>query len=203
MAVPRIKSAVFIKSSQRVESCPRPDLPEYAFIGRSNVGKSSLLNMLTGMKRLAKTSATPGKTRLINHFLINNAWYLVDLPGFGYTHISKSASSGWEKMSQKYILKRENLLNLFFLIDSRLNPQKIDLSFFDFLGKSKIPFTMVFTKKDKIRKSDLNRQIDKYQKKLSETWEILPQLILTSAKTGEGKDEILKLIGETNKLWIK
>ena len=198
-----IKNAVFITSSPVIEKCPNPILPEYAFIGRSNVGKSSLLNMLTGRKQLAKTSSTPGKTRLINHFLVDDTWYLVDLPGFGYAKIPKSARVGLEKMVQYYLINRESLLNLFFLIDSRLTPQKADLDFFNFLGKSEIPFTVLFTKTDKLTERAVQENKKKYKEKLLNTWEQPPAFILTSAVTGHGKEDILDLVEATNKLWIK
>jgi len=198
-----IRNAVFITSSPGIDKCPRPVFPEYAFIGRSNVGKSSLLNMLTGRKRLAKTSSTPGKTRLINHFLINDAWYLVDLPGYGYAKFSRTARESLGKITRKYLLNRENLLNLFFLIDSRLPPQKIDLDFFEFLGKAMIPFTVLFTKTDKLTKRKIQDNLNLYREKILNTWEEIPPFILTSAIKGTGKEEILGFIEETNKLWIK
>jgi GTP-binding protein len=163
-----IKSAEFIKSSTHYKDCPVSSLPEYAFIGRSNVGKSSLINMLTGYGKLAKISTTPGKTQLINHFLINNSWYLTDLPGFGFAKVSKKQKSSWEKMIREYLLKRENLVSTFLLVDSRHLPLKNDLDFMEWMGESQIPFVIVFTKADKPGKTELESTLAKYRKKLSE-----------------------------------
>lgn len=193
-----IKEARFIVSNTDVAKCPRPDKPEYAFIGRSNVGKSSLINMLTGRKSLAKTSGKPGKTRLINHFLINEEWYLVDLPGYGYAKIAKKEREKWEKFLRTYILQRENLYNLFVLIDSRHNPQPIDLEFMEWLGVSQIPFSIVFTKTDKLKPEELEANIKYYEEKLLETWDSVPPVFVSSAEKGTGKNEILKYIAEIN-----
>ncbi len=196
-----IKETRFIKSSPGIQGCPSPDLPEYAFIGRSNVGKSSLLNMLTGKKRLAKTSSTPGKTRLINHFLINKQWYLVDLPGYGYAKVPKVLRKNWEKSTSDYILKRVNLMCLFLLIDSRISPQESDLRFLGFLGANRVPFLLLFTKTDKLSKNVLETNLAFYRKELKKGWSALPEMLSTSAETGQGKEKILSLIEDTNKLW--
>jgi GTP-binding protein len=193
-----IRTANFIKSSPHVGLCPSPDLPEYAFIGRSNVGKSSLINMITGLKALAKVSGTPGKTQLINHFEINESWYLVDLPGYGYAKVSKGKREVFSEMITKYILNRENLLNLFVLLDSRLEPQPIDLTFINWLGGNQIPFSLIFTKADKLGSSALNSSIAKYKKHLYETWEELPRIFTCSAVTRIGRDDIIKYIDEIN-----
>ncbi len=193
-----IKSAEFVISSPTVSKCPETELPEYAFIGRSNVGKSSLINMLTANKKLAMTSSKPGKTLLINHFLVNGNWFLVDLPGYGYARIGKSGRERLEKMIQGYILQRENLINLFVLIDSRLEPQQIDLDFFDFLGANGIPFSIVFTKTDKLSHSKLNENLKKYRDKLFEQWEELPPIFISSSETKLGRDELLSYIGSIN-----
>jgi len=193
-----IKSAEFVISSQSVSKCPDTQLPEYAFIGRSNVGKSSLINMLTGIKKLAMTSSKPGKTLLINHFLVNGKWFLVDLPGYGYARIGKSVREKLEKMIQGYVLKRESLTNLFVLIDSRLEPQQIDLEFLEFLGANGVPFSIVFTKTDKLSYSKLSENLTKYRDKLFEQWEELPPLFISSAETRVGRDELLSYIGNIN-----
>jgi GTP-binding protein len=195
-----IKNARFVVSNTDVEKCPRPDKPEYAFIGRSNVGKSSLINMLTGRKSLAKISGKPGKTRLINHFLINEEWYLVDLPGYGYAKIAKKEREKWEKFLRNYILKRENLYNLFVLIDSRHKPQPIDLEFMEWLGISQIPFSIVFTKTDKLKPEELEVSKKNYTTKLLETWEAVPPVFISSAEKGIGREEILRYIGKINTL---
>jgi GTP-binding protein len=193
-----IKEARFIVSNTNVEKCPRPDKPEYAFIGRSNVGKSSLINMLTNRKSLAKTSGKPGKTRLINHFLINEEWYLVDLPGYGYAKIAKKEREKWERFLKNYILKRENLFNLFVLIDSRHNPQAIDLEFMEWLGLSQIPFSIVFTKTDKLKPEELEVNMNNYKEKLLKSWESVPPIFVSSAEKGIGKKEILQYIRKIN-----
>ncbi|MDR0419985.1 MAG: ribosome biogenesis GTP-binding protein YihA/YsxC [Prevotellaceae bacterium] len=193
-----IKQADFICSSSKVEQCPQNKLPEYAFIGRSNVGKSSLINMLTGKKKLAKVSSTPGKTRLINHFIINNSWYLVDLPGYGYAKASKNDRSGFSKIIIDYIERREEMTLLFVLIDSRLEPQKIDIAFINFLGEYEIPFAIIFTKTDKTGSEKLNKNIEAYKQLLFESWEELPNMFYTSSKTQAGKDEILTYIDNVN-----
>ena len=194
-----IKIAEFSLSAPMVSMCPKDTKPEYAFIGRSNVGKSSLINMLTNNKKLAKTSATPGKTLLINHFIINKEWYLVDLPGYGYAKRSKKEIAKLDQMIRGYILQREQLVNVFVLVDSRLEPQKIDLEFIEWLGQSSIPFAIVFTKADKLSTSKLNQSIEGYKKKLLETWEELPPIFLTSAEKKQGRDEVLDYIEEINR----
>lgn len=196
-----IKSAAFVISSSDPKKCPKPNFPEYAFVGRSNVGKSSLINTLTGRRKLAKISGAPGKTQLINHFLINKKWYLTDLPGYGYAKASKKDKEKWKKMTENYILNRTNLLCLFVLIDSRLDPQKSDMEFMGWLGKNQIPFTMVFTKTDKLSKRELDTRLANYKKQMLETWEELPHSFSTSAITGFGKNEILDFIEKTNKIF--
>lgn len=196
-----IKTAEFFISSQKISQCPKPDLPEYAFIGRSNVGKSSLINMLTDHKDLAKTSSTPGKTKLINHFLINKSWYLVDLPGYGYAKLSKSVKDKWQKMIEDYLSHRESLMTIFVLIDSRLEPQKIDLKFVEWLGINQIPFSIIFTKLDKINTKQLAENTNKFKNELSEQWEELPAMFLSSAKNEAGKEDIIKYIESTISLF--
>jgi GTP-binding protein len=191
-----ITSAEFISSYADVKKCPAPDKAEFAFIGRSNVGKSSLINMLTNSRHLAKTSANPGKTQTINHFLINKRWYLVDLPGYGYANVSKSIREGFGKIIEGYVLKRENLSCLFILIDARLEPQKIDLSFIEWVGSKEIPIGLIFTKADKLSKSELAKNIARYKKTLLAQWEELPPLLITSASTTMGKAEVLDFIEE-------
>ncbi|GAB3828920.1 ribosome biogenesis GTP-binding protein YihA/YsxC [Pontibacter rugosus] len=181
-----------------VEACPTPDKPEYAFIGRSNVGKSSLINMLTQQKGLAKTSGQPGKTQLINHFLINNEWYLVDLPGYGYAKVSKSSREDWRRMINFYMQKRENLTCVFVLIDSRHEPLQVDLDFINHLGTMGVPFVLVFTKLDKQSALKTDSTIAAYQRKLGENWDELPQMFRTSAEKGMGRDEVLNFIEEVN-----
>jgi GTP-binding protein len=193
----QIKQARFVISNTTHLKCPPPDMPEYAFIGRSNVGKSSLINMLTGRKSLAKISGTPGKTQLINHFIINEKWYLVDLPGYGFAKISKSIRQKWENMIWNYLINRTNLVTTFILIDSRLEPQKADLELISWFGKENLPFVMLFTKIDKLSKRQLFINVENYKKRLSEQWEELPLSIITSAKTGTGKEDILSYIAET------
>ena len=193
-----IKEAQFIVSNSDVAKCPVADRPEYAFIGRSNVGKSSLINMLTNKRALAKTSGTPGKTQLINHFLINKEWYLVDLPGYGYAKVPKSERLKWEKFLKRYILKRENLYCLFVLIDSRHNAQKVDLDFMEWLGVSGIPFSIIFTKTDKLKPEELEANLKAYEEKMFETWDTMPGYFASSAESSAGKDEILSFIEEVN-----
>lgn len=192
-----IRSAIFIKSSPTIKECPEPDKPEFGFIGRSNVGKSSLINMLTGFGKLAKTSAQPGKTRTINHFLVNDLWYLVDLPGYGYAKVSSSLKENWTKSTEKYILKRDTLLCLFMLIDSRHKPQSSDLRFMEFLGVNGIPFARIFTKSDKLSPAALKKSVSEYDKIMLENWESLPATFVTSAIDRRGRDEILEYIEET------
>lgn len=191
-------SVKFIKSTTQYKDCPPPDKPEYAFIGRSNVGKSSLINMLTGVKNLAKVSSKPGKTQLINHFLVTESWYLVDLPGYGWAKVSRVDRDKWEKMVRDYLQLRENLMNVFLLIDSRIEPQKNDLDFLNWLGSENIPFSIVFTKCDKQSKSQTNRIVNKFLENLTTTWEELPDYFLSSTETNLGKEEILKFIESVN-----
>ena len=194
----KIKSADFVISNTDIDKCPKERIPEYAFIGRSNVGKSSLINMLTGRKSLAKTSGKPGKTQLINHFKINDNWFLVDLPGYGYAKVSKKNRSIFAKFIYEYLEKRENLICTFVLVDSRHEPQKIDMLFMEWLGQNQIPFVIVFTKMDKLSSSQLNKNITKYKTEMLKTWEDIPQTFLSSAESGLGKSEILKFIEHTN-----
>ena len=194
-----IKTAEYTISSALVGQCPKTNLPEYAFIGRSNVGKSSLINMLTGHGRLAKTSATPGKTVLINHFLINKEWYLVDLPGYGYAKRSQKDQDKFERMIDGYILERDQMCNLFLLIDIRHAPQSIDLEFMTWLGENAVPFSIVFTKADKLPKTKVQAQAEAYLSHLREQWEELPPYFITSAETRMGRDEILDYIDSINR----
>lgn len=193
-----IISAEFVISNAQVEKCPQGSLPEYAFIGRSNVGKSSLINMLTKKKKLAMTSSTPGKTALINHFLINKDWYLVDLPGYGYAKRSKSEHQKFERLIRSYILQRTQMANLFVLIDIRHEPQKIDLEFIEWLGMSGIPFSIVFTKADKLTPGKAKDNVSDYIKKLGEEWEELPPYFVTSAEKAQGREELLGYIETIN-----
>ncbi len=194
----KIKSAEFIMSNSNVTKAPKDRIPEYAFIGRSNVGKSSLINMLMGRKDLAKTSGKPGKTQLINHFKINDTWFLVDLPGYGYAKISKKKRTIFQYFIENYFKEREQLVCTFVLIDSRHDPQKIDLEFMNFLGNNQIPFCIVFTKADKLGSSKLNKQIVSYKKKLLNTWETLPTSFITSSSSSLGKDDFLNFIATVN-----
>lgn len=194
----KIKSATFSVSSPNYRKCPTDGRPEYAFIGRSNVGKSSLINMLTGVKGLAKTSGRPGKTQLINHFLINNEWYLVDLPGYGYARTSKTSREKWGTMMRDYFLHREALTNVFVLIDSRIPPQRIDIEFITFLGTNGIPLTIVFTKSDKEKQREVMANVKAMKKVLAELWEELPPMVLTSSLTGYGREELLGQIESIN-----
>ena len=193
-----IKSAEFVISNSRVEKCPTTGLPEYAFIGRSNVGKSSLINMLTARKGLAMTSQKPGKTQLINHFIINDAWYLVDLPGYGYARLGKDSRDSLRRMIEDYVLERKELVLLFVLLDCRHDPQKIDLEFIQWLGEEGVPFALVFTKADKLSKSRLAANIEAYKAKLHEEWEELPPIFVTSSEERMGRDELLGYIEEIN-----
>lgn len=193
-----IKSAEYLISNVDWQKCPAADKPEYAFIGRSNVGKSSLINMLTSREKLAKTSGTPGKTQLINHFLINNEWYIVDLPGYGFAKVSQSQRRSWEQMIENYLRKRPNLVNVFVLIDSRLTPQKIDIEFINQLGEWQVPFQLVFTKADKNTQLDTSRNVKAFLNKLRESWEFLPASYITSTVKKTGRDKILEFIDEMN-----
>ena len=194
-----IKTAEFTLSAPMVSMCPNDTKPEYAFIGRSNVGKSSLINMLTNHGKLAKTSATPGKTLLINHFIINKEWYLVDLPGYGYAKRSKKEVAKLDQMIRGYILQREQLVNVFVLVDIRLEPQTIDLEFIQWLGESSVPFTIIFTKADKLTANKANQSVEAYKKKLSESWEELPPMFVTSSEKKQGREEVLDYIEQINK----
>lgn len=193
-----IKSATFVKSSPTVAQCPNTGTPEYAFIGRSNVGKSSLINTLTGIKGLALTGSTPGKTLLINHFLVNGEWHIVDLPGYGFAQRGKKQREELRRMIEGYILGREQLTNLFLLIDSRLEPQQIDLEFIEWLGENGVPFSIVFTKADKLTKTALGTNIENYKERLKEDWEQLPPIFITSSQTRDGREEILNYIEQIN-----
>lgn len=193
-----IKSAEFVISNSRVEKCPTTGLPEYAFIGRSNVGKSSLINMLTARKGLAMTSQKPGKTQLINHFIINDAWYLVDLPGYGYARLGKDSRDSLRRMIEDYVLERKELVLLFVLLDCRHEPQKIDLEFIQWLGEEGVPFALVFTKADKLSKGRLAANIEAYKAKLHEEWEELPPIFVTSSEERMGRDELLGYIEGIN-----
>jgi len=193
-----IKTADFVISNSEVEKCPKDLLPEYAFIGRSNVGKSSLINMLTGRKNLAKTSGKPGKTQLINHFIVNKNWFLVDLPGYGYAKVSKRVKKKFQKFITDYFEKRKQLISAFVLIDIRLEPQKIDLEFMEYLGTNQIPFSIVFTKADKLNPKAIERNIEAYGKELLKTWEDLPKQFITSSTNEMGRDQVLQFIEVTN-----
>ncbi|NAS14015.1 ribosome biogenesis GTP-binding protein YihA/YsxC [Poritiphilus flavus] len=196
----KIKSADFVMSNSKVESCPKEPLPEYAFIGRSNVGKSSLINMLTQRKNLAKTSGRPGKTQLINHFKINGNWFLVDLPGYGYARVSKKAKKTFQKYITDYFRRRRQLVCAFVLIDIRHEPQKIDLEFMQWLGENMIPFCIVFTKADKLKPAVVATKVDQYQNALlQDVWEEVPSSFVTSSTKGTGRDELLSYISELNR----
>lgn len=199
----QIKTAEFVKSSQKWQDCPEPTLPEYAFIGRSNVGKSSLINAMMNHKDLAKTSQTPGKTQLINHFIVNENWYLTDLPGYGYAKVSKSIRKDFEKLITNYILNRKNLVNLFVLVDIRHTPQKIDLEFMQWCGESGVPFSIVFTKADKLKPGAAEKNVTAYKNELLQSWEELPDLYITSAEKKEGGNLILDFIQKTNDFLTK
>ena len=194
-----IKNAEFTLSAPMVSMCPKDTKPEYAFIGRSNVGKSSLINMLTRNKKLAKTSSTPGKTLLINHFIINKEWYLVDLPGYGFAKRSKKEVARLEQMINGYLLQREQLVNVFVLVDVRLEAQKIDLEFIEWLGQSSVPFAIVFTKADKLTQNKVAQNVAAYKKVLAETWEELPPIFVTSSESRQGREEVLQYIDDINK----
>lgn len=195
----QIKTAEFVISNTDVSKCPAGNMPEYAFIGRSNVGKSSLINMLTGVKKLAMTSQKPGKTQLINHFLVNRDWHLVDLPGYGYAQLGKENRERLKNIIESYVLNRTQLYNLFVLVDSRHEPQKIDLEFMEWLGENAIPFSIVFTKVDKLSKSRMQENIEKYKNQLLEVWEELPPIFITSSEKRIGRDELLDYIDSINK----
>lgn len=194
----KIKSAEFVVSNSEVAKCPKDNLPEYAFIGRSNVGKSSLINMLTDRKSLAKTSGRPGKTQLINHFIINGSWYLVDLPGYGYARVSKSSKKKFQKFITDYFERRTQLVSAFVLVDIRHKPQPIDLEFMQYLGESQIPFGIIFTKADKLKPKAIERHVEAYCDELLKTWEELPPYFVTSSSKGIGQEDVLEFIGETN-----
>lgn len=194
-----IKEAEFTVSNTNYEKCPAPNMAEYAFIGRSNVGKSSLINMLTSKKGLAKISTTPGKTQLINHFLINKKWYLVDLPGYGYAKVSKTSKAAWDRMIKDYLEKRKNLMTVFVLIDIRLEPQPVDINFIRWLGEKQIPISLIFTKADKISKQQVIFSVELFKRTLLKTWEELPLLFITSSEKKTGRDEILNYIDQINK----
>lgn len=198
MKKPLIKSARFVISNTDIKKCPNDGKPEYAFIGRSNVGKSSLINMITGHRKLAMTSATPGKTLLINHFIVNDEWYLVDLPGYGYAKRSKAQNEQLEHIISSYILDREAMTLLFVLIDCRHEPQKIDLEFFQWLGENGVPFSIIFTKADKLTRGALAANIEAYKKRLLEDWEELPPVFITSSETSLGREEVLQYINQVN-----
>ena len=193
-----IKSAAFLQSNTKIDKLPAANKPEYAFIGRSNVGKSSLINMLTNKKQLAKTSSTPGKTITINHFIINNEWYLVDLPGYGFAQRSKKDRAAWKDMLDEYIKNRKNLVSMFVLVDSRIEPQKIDLEFINHLGELQMPFSIIFTKVDKIKELELQRNLQVYKEKLAEQWEVIPDIFITSSEKEVGKDDVLNYIDGLN-----
>lgn len=195
----KIVSAKFHVSASKLSQCPKPTRPEFAFIGRSNVGKSSLINSLCNNNKLAKTSGTPGKTKLINHFLINDEWYLVDLPGYGFAKVGKTQKEEFEKLISDYCSKRESLVYLFVLVDSRLPLQQVDSEFMQWCGENEIPFVIVFTKTDKLTKNELNKNLAAYKKSLLGWWEECPRIIITSSETGAGRDEILDLIEENKK----
>jgi GTP-binding protein len=197
----KITKSEFISSYADVQKCPAPDKPEFAFIGRSNVGKSSLINMLTQTKDLAKTSAKPGKTQTINHFLINETWYLVDLPGYGYASVSKTLREGFGQMIEDYVQKRENLSCIFVLVDSRLEPQKSDLSFINWVGSKGVPLAIVFTKADKLKLNELQRNVQQFKKAVLADWEELPPMLITSSEKKTGRDELLDFIGDALKVY--
>jgi len=194
----KIKSAQFVISNQDVDKCPKNEIPEYAFIGRSNVGKSSLINMLTDRKSLAKTSGRPGKTQLINHFIINDNWYLVDLPGYGYARVSKSSKKTFQKFITAYFEKRKQLVSAFVLVDIRHKPQPIDLNFMAWLGEHMVPFSIIFTKADKLKPKAIENHIEDYKNILLETWEEMPNYFITSSSKSIGKDDLLNYIESIN-----
>lgn len=194
-----IKNAVFMKSSEKAAQCPKPIKPEYAFIGRSNVGKSSLINMLVNQNKLAKTSSTPGKTQLINHFEVNENFWIVDLPGYGFARVPKSITANWEKMIREYLLTRTNLMCVFILIDTRIDPQENDLTFINWLGAQGVPIALAFTKADKQNVTKTRASVEKFKKAVLESWEELPPCFITSAEKQTGRDEVLDFIEQSNK----
>tara|TARA_B100001741_G_scaffold77386_1_gene62705 strand:+ start:284 stop:880 length:597 start_codon:yes stop_codon:yes gene_type:complete len=194
-----IKEAKFIKSSSKIEECPKSHFPEYVFLGRSNVGKSSLINMLVNRNKLSKTSSKPGKTQLINHFLINNSLFFVDLPGYGWAKTSKKNRESWDLMTKKYLLNSNKIVLIFILIDIRLRPQKIDIDYINFIGKNNLPLNLIFTKSDKVKKSDIKKNIDEFTFTLSEFWSSIPNYFISSSIKETGKEEILQHIIEINK----
>ena len=196
-----LKEASFVKSSAQPSECPRPDRPEYAFIGRSNVGKSSLLNMLAGRNSLAKTSSTPGKTQLINHFDVDGHWYLVDLPGFGYAKVSKKDREKWMKVTKDYLGTRTNLMCVMMLVDSRIPAQKVDLEFMAWMGETGLPFVLVFTKVDKLNKMERASFLPAYEEVMLKQWHKMPPVFVTSGNTGEGREELLRFVAQTNALF--
>ncbi|MBN2237389.1 MAG: YihA family ribosome biogenesis GTP-binding protein [Bacteroidales bacterium] len=198
-----VKTASFLVSNSYYQNCPSPEKPEYAFIGRSNVGKSSLINKMTGVNGLAKTSGKPGKTQLINHFIINDEWFLVDLPGYGYANIPIKIRNKWETMISGYLQTRVNLMTTFILLDIRHSPQKIDINFIENMAENQLPFALVFTKADKLSKRKLEENVKAYQDYLKESWEELPTLFISSSETGLGSEEILNYIEQTNLLFAK
>ena len=199
----KIHSATFIISNTDISKCPAPVKPEYAFIGRSNVGKSSLINMLVDRNKLAKTSGRPGKTQLINHFEVNQSWYLVDLPGYGYAKASKMSRFKWSKFIEEYLKTRENLMNTFVLIDSRIEPQTIDLEFMNWLGHNGIPFSMVFTKIDKLSSTKLQKNLSQYKKEMLKVWAEMPPVFTSSSTSKFGREKILNYIEELNTMYAK
>lgn len=198
-----INETKFLSSNTEFEKCPPPDYPEYAFIGRSNVGKSSLINMLAGRVKLAKTSSTPGKTQLINHFIVDKAWYLVDLPGYGYAKISKADRDKWQKMTHDYLFKRSNLVCTFVLVDSRHSLQKADQEFMELLSENEVPFNLVFTKTDKLKKNQVDAAVRQYLDEMLEIWEETPRYFVTSSENQLGRGELLAAIGEYNQLFAE
>ena len=198
-----IKEATFVVSSSKVSQCPEANIPEYAFIGRSNVGKSSLINMLCQRKALAKTSSTPGKTQLINHFIVDKIWYLVDLPGYGYAKVSKTIRSGFSKLILDYLNQRDSMVSLFVLIDARLTPQAIDVEFVNMIGEAGLTFAIIFTKADKIPHAELNKNVKRFKDELLKSWDELPDFFITSSVKGRGREEILDYIDQFNKTFAK
>lgn len=195
----QITKAQYLSSAVHIEDCPKPVLPEYAFIGRSNVGKSSLINMLTGNRSLAHISSTPGKTKTINHFIVNDSWYIADLPGYGYAKVSQTERAKWEKMVKSYFLKRENLACVFVLFDIRINPQQNDMDFIEWLGRSGVPFVIIFTKADKITQREREISVKIYKDKILEKWEEVPLLFITSSEKKLGRDAVLEFIEQVNR----